>query len=652
MFTRARRLSAILVTLGLLLGSVPIAAAEPDPTVVPAPVTEPSSDSPTSPPTIHAEMLAEPPEFPTESMTLGAVPEPLAAPEGAIQGGESGGIASLPNGLTHEVYGYLPYWALDPSLRQYLRYDHVITIAYFSVAAQADGTLLRSGTGWTGWASANMTDVINRAHANGVGVHLTVTMMAWGGDYSAMTALLTSAPNRAALAADIASAVAARNADGVNLDFEPVPNSLESQYTTFVREVKAALVASGAGSYLTVAATGGAAAWDEGYDLAGLTAAGAADAIMVMGYDFSWSGSARAGGVAPIDSPYIFDVRDAMSTYLARVPANKLIWGVPYYGRAWTTQTGSVNSLTCKSAERVSDRQCSVGNRAQLGAALRRRARRHRQLRAPVGRQRPGPLVHVPQQHLQHPGAGLLRRRHLACGQVRDGGRQPDARRRHLAPAHGRRIVPSCGTSWRDSSATSPSSTSRYSAFVDDIVWLVASGITTGCGPNASARRHGDARADGQLPGPRPRAAGAATDDYFGDDAGSIHEADINRIAAGRHRRSDAQPTAFCPDTQVTRAQMASFLARALGLPAATRDYFSDDAGSMHEADINRVAEAGIAFGCGGRPLLPGRSRDPRADGRLPPPRRRPLTRRRRPMGPRRASTIGLSSGMPAAPVG
>ena len=95
----------------------------------------------------------------------------------------------------------------------------------------------------------------------------------------------------ARLVSDIASTVAARNADGVNLDFEPVPNSLQSQYTTFVREVKAALVGSGVGSYLTVAATGGAAAWDEGYDLAGLTAAGAADAIMVMGYDFSWAGS-------------------------------------------------------------------------------------------------------------------------------------------------------------------------------------------------------------------------------------------------------------------------------------------------------------------------------------------------------------------------
>jgi hypothetical protein len=33
-------------------------------------------------------------------------------------------------------------------------------------------------------------------------------------------------------------------------------------------------------------------------------------------------------------------------------------------------------------------------------------------------------------------------------------------------------------------------------------------------------------------------------------------------------------------------------------LNEATQDYFTDDAGSPHEADINRLAEAGITDGC------------------------------------------------------
>ena len=112
--------------------------------------------------------------------------------------------------------------------------------------------------------------MINAAHAEHVKVVLTVTMMAWDGNYAAMTSLLNSPTKRTQLAAEIAATVADRNADGVNLDFEPMPNSLEDAYTAFVRDVKAAL----GSRYLTVATTGGAASWDEGYDLAALVAPG------------------------------------------------------------------------------------------------------------------------------------------------------------------------------------------------------------------------------------------------------------------------------------------------------------------------------------------------------------------------------------------
>ncbi|HEX2370854.1 MAG TPA: S-layer homology domain-containing protein [Acidimicrobiia bacterium] len=54
----------------------------------------------------------------------------------------------------------------------------------------------------------------------------------------------------------------------------------------------------------------------------------------------------------------------------------------------------------------------------------------------------------------------------------------------------------------------------------------------------------------------------------------------------------------YCPDDPVTRAQMASFLDRALDLPAASGDQFTDDEGSVHESAINRLATSGITHGC------------------------------------------------------
>jgi hypothetical protein len=58
--------------------------------------------------------------------------------------------------------------------------------------------------------------------------------------------------------------------------------------------------------------------------------------------------------------------------------------------------------------------------------------------------------------------------------------------------------------------------------------------------------------------------------DYFTDDNGSIFENDINRLAAAGITKGCNPPsnTKYCPASNVTRQQMAAFLVRALKLPA------------------------------------------------------------------------------------
>ncbi|MGH9893333.1 MAG: glycoside hydrolase family 26 protein, partial [bacterium] len=55
----------------------------------------------------------------------------------------------------------------------------------------------------------------------------------------------------------------------------------------------------------------------------------------------------------------------------------------------------------------------------------------------------------------------------------------------------------------------------------------------------------------------------------------------------------------FCPHQWVSREQMATFLVRALDLSPSEKDFFGDDTGSPHEANINAFAAAGFASGCG-----------------------------------------------------
>ena len=63
-------------------------------------------------------------------------------------------------------------------------------------------------------------------------------------------------------------------------------------------------------------------------------------------------------------------------------------------------------------------------------------------------------------------------------------------------------------------------------------------------------------------------------------------------------------PPQYCPNQSVTRAQMATFLVRAFQLPPAeTPAGFADTEGNTHTANIDVLAAAGITVGCDTDPL-------------------------------------------------
>lgn len=87
------------------------------------------------------------------------------------------------------------------------------------------------------------------------------------------------------------------------------------------------------------------------------------------------------------------------------------------------------------------------------------------------------------------------------------------------------------------------------------------------------------------------------TTDYFTDDNGTIFEPYNNAMAAAGVSLGCA-PNLFCPNNEVTRGQMASFIMRAIGLDVASGgDFFGDDDGSVHEENINSLAGIGVTTG-------------------------------------------------------
>ena len=92
----------------------------------------------------------------------------------------------------------------------------------------------------------------------------------------------------------------------------------------------------------------------------------------------------------------------------------------------------------------------------------------------------------------------------------------------------------------------------------------------------------------------------ASATDYFVDDDDSVFEGDINAVAEAGITKGCNPPDndRFCTDSEITREQMAAFLRRAFGYPSTAVDHFTDDDTSGFEADINAIAEAGVTKGC------------------------------------------------------
>ncbi len=267
---------------------------------------------------------------------LAAFAEPAAEPDFDL---------AAASGLRRQVYGFLPYWELSGASTK-LNYDVLSTIAYFSVGATSKGNLKKkdadgtSTTGWGGWTSSNMTRVINAAHQKGTRVVLTVSVFAWtSSQASVQKALLGSSTARLNLVKQTVAAVRDRGADGVNLDFEPLASGYGDEFVALLKTFRSEFNKIRSGYQIVYDTTG----YIGNYPLEASVGKSAADAIFVMGYDYRTSGSATSGSIDPLSGPK-YDLADTVRAYTSRVSPSRVILGIPWYGRAWSTASDTVRS--------------------------------------------------------------------------------------------------------------------------------------------------------------------------------------------------------------------------------------------------------------------------------------------------------------------
>lgn len=247
--------------------------------------------------------------------------------------------AAVEKFLSHEVYGYLPYWRLNAGTAAQLDYDLLSTIAFFGLGIKGNGDIDMAWRGSIAYVSDDATAVTNAAHANGVRVVPTFQLFD-SGNLTKMKAFLGSRAAQDRFVDQALALMARRSADGANFDFEPMPASLTPQYLAFLARFNMAMDARFPGATLVNASSAGAPS----SLITGLVPI--VDQQFVMTYNYRWTGSKVTGAIAPLDHASR-NVKIHMARFMAYAPKESLILGVPYYGYDWPV-TSTVPNATVR----------------------------------------------------------------------------------------------------------------------------------------------------------------------------------------------------------------------------------------------------------------------------------------------------------------
>lgn len=236
--------------------------------------------------------------------------------------------------LSKVVFGWNPSW-VGTAYTSY-NYNLLTHVAYFSYEIDT------ATGGYTTIYSWNTTNLIPLAHSYGVKVVLTVTNFGSANN----TKILSNPQKRQTLINTLLTLVQSRGADGVNIDFESVSGSQRANLVTFMTDLSYAFHTLIPGSHISIAAP--AVDWNNSFDVSALNIV--CDLMLIMGYDYYWSGASNAGPCAPLQSNGFWGsyyVTNSVNWYLSNgASPSKLALGVPYYGYQWPTVDGNIKSAT------------------------------------------------------------------------------------------------------------------------------------------------------------------------------------------------------------------------------------------------------------------------------------------------------------------
>lgn len=247
--------------------------------------------------------------------------------------------------LKKEVFGFLPYWVM-PKLDE-INTKLLTSVSYFGLDTDKNGNIIKKdsdGSVVKPWFYFQSTPIfgsfIQKAHRQKIKVLVTIKCFV----QSDIVNLVSSQKARDNFINNAIFLVESKNLDGVNIDFEYIgepPKEITDGFSILVMDLNKKIKSTHPNAILTIDTFVDGASNTRLHDPALL--AQHSDALVIMGYDFHTPKSTSAGPIAPMEG-YGDSLVGFMSSYLEKVPKEKLILAVPYYGYDWPVDSADRNA--------------------------------------------------------------------------------------------------------------------------------------------------------------------------------------------------------------------------------------------------------------------------------------------------------------------
>ncbi|OGK38677.1 hypothetical protein A3F03_03555 [Candidatus Roizmanbacteria bacterium RIFCSPHIGHO2_12_FULL_41_11] len=247
-----------------------------------------------------------------------------------------------------EVIGFLPSWMIAKEVK--IEPRNLTQIIYFGLGANEQGELVKYDSQgnalveWTYFTSDYFKALREEAKYSKTKMLLAITNF----DNTSIDTLTSNPTAVDRLIGQLKAIIADYQLDGINLNFEYVSDTdfpTAKYLNLFLEKLTQELKKDKQNLIISFDVNATALMRDGAYDMVKIGEL--VDEVILMGYDYHRVNSSVAGPVAPIaGEANEHSIQESLRSLAGRVPYDKVVLGLPFYGYEWQTLNKTHKSIT------------------------------------------------------------------------------------------------------------------------------------------------------------------------------------------------------------------------------------------------------------------------------------------------------------------